>query len=54
MHASDPFLWHEVLAEVLRKYAGKTLPREVKVSRCVIAAWASRTWAFDSANVLPP
>ena len=24
------------------------------VSRCAIAAWASRTWAFDSANFLPP
>ena len=24
------------------------------MSRCAIAAWASRTWAFDSANVLPP
>ena len=25
-----------------------------EVSRCAIAAWASRTWAFDSANVLSP
>ena len=24
------------------------------MSRCAIAAWASRTWSFDSANVLPP
>ncbi len=24
------------------------------MSRCAIAAWASRTCAFDSANVLPP
>ena len=24
------------------------------MSRCAIAAWANRTWAFDSANVLPP
>ena len=24
------------------------------MSRCAIAAWASRTWAFDSANFLPP
>ena len=24
------------------------------MSRCAIAAWASRTWAFDSANVRPP
>ena len=27
---------------------------DTDVSRCAIAAWASRTWAFDSANVLPP
>ena len=27
---------------------------DTEVSRCAIAAWASRTWAFDSANVLPP
>ena len=25
-----------------------------EVSRWAIAAWASRTWAFDSANFLPP
>ena len=24
------------------------------MSWCAIAAWASRTWAFDNANVLPP
>ena len=24
------------------------------MSRCAIAVWASRTWAFDSANFLPP
>ena len=24
------------------------------MSRWAIAAWASRTWAFDSANFLPP
>ena len=36
---------------------GLVLPLELgdtEVSRCAIAAWASRTWAFDSANVLPP
>ena len=27
---------------------------DTEVSRCAIAAWASRTWAFDSANFLPP
>ena len=27
---------------------------DTEVSRWAIAAWASRTWAFDSANVLPP
>ena len=27
---------------------------DTDVSRCAIAAWASRTWAFDSANFLPP
>ena len=27
---------------------------DTEVSRCAIAAWANRTWAFDSANVLPP
>ena len=27
---------------------------DTDVSRCAIAAWASRTWAFDSANLLPP
>ena len=27
---------------------------DTEVSRCAIAAWASRTCAFDSANVLPP
>ena len=27
---------------------------DTEVSRCAIAAWASRTWAFDSANVPPP
>ena len=27
---------------------------DTEVSRCAIAAWASRTWAFDSANVQPP
>ena len=27
---------------------------DTEVSRRAIAAWASRTWAFDSANVLPP
>ncbi len=25
---------------------------DTEVLRCAIAAWASRTWAFDSANVL--
>ena len=25
---------------------------DTEVSRCAIAAWANRTWAFDSANVL--
>ena len=27
---------------------------DAEVSRCAIAAWASRTWVFDSANFLPP
>ena len=27
---------------------------DTEVSRCAITAWASRTCAFDSANVLPP
>ena len=27
---------------------------DTEVSRWAIAAWASRTWAFDSANFLPP
>ena len=27
---------------------------DTDVSRCAIAAWASRTWAFDGANFLPP
>ena len=27
---------------------------DTEVSRCAIAAWASRTWAFDRANFLPP
>ena len=27
---------------------------DTEVSRCAIAAWASRTWAFESANSLPP
>ena len=27
---------------------------DTEVSRCAIAAWASRTWAFDSTNFLPP
>ncbi len=27
---------------------------DTEASRCAIAAWASCTWAFDSANFLPP
>ena len=29
MKVEDSHLWHEIFAEVLRRYAGKTLPREV-------------------------
>ena len=33
MKVDDQFLWHEILAEVLRQYGGATLPEEVVVTR---------------------
>ena len=31
MQVTDSNLWHEVMAEVIRRYAGKTLPSEVVI-----------------------
>ena len=31
MKVTDSSLWHELMAEVIRQYAGKTLPDEVVI-----------------------